>query len=131
MINILQFMNGTDDRKDWSTVIDETVRIKPQFIKRTRDHVFLSDFHLWRKREEYYSDFSYWRNAPNSKPHIPYVFKAIFIGDVQKIGESIRCQVGRLTDHHFYRKRDLDGNVRLTKIPKNPSQKMETDGGQS
>ena len=41
---------------------------------------------------DYYSDFSYWGNAPNRKSHIPYVFKTLFIGDVQKIGESIRCQ---------------------------------------
>ncbi|MBQ3968599.1 MAG: hypothetical protein II688_07920, partial [Lachnospiraceae bacterium] len=46
--------------------------------------------------EDYYSDFSYWGSAPNRKSHIPYVFKALFIGDIQKIGESIRCQVGKI-----------------------------------
>ena len=41
--------------------------------------------------EDYYSDFSYWSSASNRASHIPYVFKALFIGDVQKIGESIKC----------------------------------------
>ena len=41
--------------------------------------------------ENYYSDFSYWSSAPNRASHIPYVLKALFIGDIQKIGESIKC----------------------------------------
>ena len=142
---MLQLMNATDVRKKWSSVVDATVRVKPQFFKRTRDYVFLSDFHFMedllagysysatqmteedgsitlalneidlvengkdekdaRKKlasaileyaEDYYSDFSYWGSAPNRKSHIPYVFKALFIGDIQKIGESIRCQVGKI-----------------------------------
>ena len=142
---MLQLMNATDVRKDWSTVIDATVRVKPQFFKRTRDYVFLSDFHFMEEllkgytysavrmeeedgsitlalneidlvengkdendarlklassileySEDYYSDFSYWGSAPNRRSHIPYVFKALFIGDIQKIGESIRCQVGKI-----------------------------------
>lgn len=36
-------MNATDVRKDWSAVIDNVVRIKPQFIKRTRDCLMLTD----------------------------------------------------------------------------------------
>ena len=142
---MLQFMNATDVRKDWSSVIDATVRVKPQFFKRTRDYVFLSDFQFMEEllagysysairmkeddgsitlalneidlvengtdendarlklatsileyAEDYYSDFSYWGSAPNRKSHIPYVFKALFIGDVQKIGESIQCQAGKI-----------------------------------
>ena len=141
---MLQLMNATDVRKKWSSVVDATVRVKPQFFKRTRDYVFLSDFHFMedllagysysatqmteedgsitlalneidlvengkdekdaRKKlasaileyaEDYYSDFSYWGSTPNRKSHIPYVFKALFIGDIQKIGESIRCQAGK------------------------------------
>ena len=46
--------------------------------------------------EDYYNDFSYWESAPNRRAHIPYVFKALFIRDIQKIGESIQCQVGRI-----------------------------------
>jgi len=42
--------------------------------------------------EDYYNDFTYWGTAPNRRSHVPYVFKALFIGDIQKIGESIRCQ---------------------------------------
>ena len=142
---MLQLMNATDVRKKWSSVVDATIRVKPQFFKRTRDYVFLSDFHFMedllagysysatqmteedgsitlalneidlvengkdekdaRKKlasaileyaEDYYSDFSYWGSAPNRKSHIPYVFKALFIGDIQKIGESIRCQAGKI-----------------------------------
>lgn len=142
---MLQLMNATDVRKDWSSVVDATVRVKPQFFKRTRDYVFLSDFHFMEEllsgytfsavrmeesdgsvtlalneidlvengkdenearsklassileyAEDYYTDFSYWGSAPNRKSHIPYVFKALFIGDSQKIGESILCQAGKI-----------------------------------
>ena len=142
---MLQVMNATDVRKDWSTVIDATVRVKPQFFKRTRDRVFLSDFNFMEDllagytysaikmdeedgsvtlalneidlvengkdenearsklassileyAEDFYSDFSYWSSAPNRKSHIPYVFKALFTGDTQKIGESIQCQAGKI-----------------------------------
>ena len=141
----MDYMNATEVRKEWSTVVDATVREKPQFFKRTRDLVFLSDFHFMEEllegysysavlmkeddgsvtlalneidlvengkdeydarlklasaileyAEDYYSDFSFWGSAPNRKSHIPYVFKALFIGDIQKIGESIRCQVGKI-----------------------------------
>lgn len=77
MIIMLHLMNDTDVRQDWNTVIDAAVGVKTQFYKRNRD---------------FYSDFSYWGSAPNRKSHIPYVFKALFMGDIQKIGESIRCQ---------------------------------------
>lgn len=142
---MLQLMNATDVRKDWSSVVDATVRVKPQFFKRTRDFVFLSDFHFMEEllkgysysavrldeedgsvtlalneidlvengkdekearsklassileyAEDYYSDFTFWGSAPNRKSHIPYVFKALFIGDIQKIGESIQCQAGKI-----------------------------------
>ena len=46
--------------------------------------------------EDYYNDFSYWSSAPNRKSHIPYIFKALFIGDIQKIGDSIQCQAGKI-----------------------------------
>lgn len=141
---MIQIMNATDVRKKWSAVVDATVRVKPQFFKRTRDCVFLSDTHFMNEllsgysysavrmdendgsvtlalnefdlvengkdedearlklaasileyAEDYYTDFPYWSSAPNRKPHIPYVFKALFIGDVQKIGDSIKCQAGK------------------------------------
>ena len=142
---MLQVMNATDVRKDWSNVVDTTIRVKPQFFKRTRDYIFLSDLHFMEEllegysysairldeddgsvtlalneldlvengkdesdartklaasileyAEDYYKDFSYWGSAPNRRMHIPYVFKALFIGDVQKIGESIQCQAGKI-----------------------------------
>lgn len=42
MIDMLA-MNATEVRKEWSAVLDNTVRQKPQFIKRTRDYLVLSD----------------------------------------------------------------------------------------
>ena len=36
-------MNATEVRKEWSTVIDEVVRVRPALIKRTRDKMLLSD----------------------------------------------------------------------------------------
>lgn len=141
---MIQVMNATDVRKDWSNVIDKTIRTKPQFFKRTRDKMFLSDLPFMEEllagysysatkmdeedgsvtlalneidlvengkdeqdarsklaaaileyAEDFYSDFSYWGSAPNRKSHIPYVFKALFTNDIHKIGESIRCQVGK------------------------------------
>ena len=53
---MLQLMNATDVRKKWSSVVDATVRVKPQFFKRTRDYVFLSDFHFM---EDLLAGYSY------------------------------------------------------------------------
>ena len=39
-------LNATDVRNDWSTVVDTVVREKPQFIKRTRDCMLLSNIKL-------------------------------------------------------------------------------------
>ncbi len=36
-------LSATEVRKDWSAVLDNTIRQKPQFIKRTRDYLVLSD----------------------------------------------------------------------------------------
>lgn len=145
VIVLIQAMNATDVRKDWSTVVDNTVRVKPQFFKRTRDYLFLSDLHFMEEllagysysairmdeedgsvtlalneidlvengrdeaearlklaaalleyAEDYYADFSYWSSAPNRAEHVPYVFKALFIDDIQKIGEIIQCQAGKI-----------------------------------
>jgi len=40
-------VNSTDVRRDWSLVIDDVVRQKPKFIKRTRDYMILSDLNLF------------------------------------------------------------------------------------
>ena len=145
VITMIPIMNATDVRKEWSTIVDSAVRVKPQFFKRTRDYCFLSDFYFMDEllkgysfsaiqmteedgsvtlalneidlaengkdekdarmklaasileySEDYYNDFSYWEGAPNRRAHIPYVFKALFIGDIQKIGENIQCQVGKI-----------------------------------
>ncbi|MDO4547971.1 MAG: hypothetical protein Q4D04_07740 [Clostridia bacterium] len=141
---MIRALNATDVRKDWSAFVDATIRVKPQFFKRTRDYLFVSDLHFMEdlvvgysytaKRmdeedgsvtlelneldlvengkdeaeakeklaaaileysEDYYNDFSYWSSAPNRSAHLPYVFKALFIGDAQKIGENITCQAGK------------------------------------
>lgn len=137
-------MNATDVRKDWSEVVDKVVREKPQFIKRTRDYLMLSDLNFMESllgvysytaeefiendksitlslneidlvengqtqaeakqrlaesileySENFYNDFNYWSVAPNRKSHIPYVIKALILGDTEKIGELITCQSGK------------------------------------
>lgn len=40
-------INATDVRRDWSLVIDDVVREKPKFIKRTRDYMILSELNLF------------------------------------------------------------------------------------
>jgi len=39
-------LNATQVRKEWSSVVDTVVREKPQFIKRTRDRMFLANIEL-------------------------------------------------------------------------------------
>ena len=43
---------------------------------------------------DYYEEFAYWSNSTNRKKHIPYVFKALLLDDINKIGECIKCQTG-------------------------------------
>jgi len=42
---------------------------------------------------DYYNDFTYWSRG-NRRSHIPYVFKALILGDVEKIGGVIQCRHG-------------------------------------
>ena len=44
---------------------------------------------------DFYADYGYWSSASNRKKHIPYVFKALIMEDVKKLGESITCLDGR------------------------------------
>ena len=44
--------------------------------------------------QEFYGEYDLWSNASNRKNHIPYVFKALLLNDVGKIGEFITCQDG-------------------------------------
>jgi antitoxin component HigA of HigAB toxin-antitoxin module len=44
--NKFNYISATDARKDWSQLFDSVVREKPQFIKRTRDHVLMADLNL-------------------------------------------------------------------------------------
>ena len=137
-MNDMLTMSATDVRKNWSEVVDKVVREKPQFIKRTRDYLMLSDvnfmqslldaYHFTAQKategdgsvtlslneldlaengktegdakqklaaaileysEDFYDDFHYWSEAPNRKAHIPYVFKALILGDAEKIGALI------------------------------------------
>ena len=43
--------------------------------------------------EEYYDDYSYWSRG-NRKAHRPYVFKALILNDLKKIGGLIKCRHG-------------------------------------
>ena len=45
---------------------------------------------------DFYNDFNVWSVAPNRKTEIPYVFKALILDDISKIGECIKCQDGRI-----------------------------------
>lgn len=38
--------NATDARKEWSELFDQAVRVKPQFIKRTRDYTVLANLNF-------------------------------------------------------------------------------------
>lgn len=44
---------------------------------------------------DFYNDYDMYSHSPNRKSHIPYIFKALIIDDVQKIGEIIQCQDGK------------------------------------
>lgn len=137
--------NATDVRRNWSEVTDNVIRERPQFIKRTRDCMVLTDIKLFENllsiyhmtaskfveddgsitlslkeldlvenaptevdakkmlgasvlayAEDFYDEFSLWSAAPNRKSHIPYVLKALIINDASKIGDAIRCQVGKI-----------------------------------
>lgn len=45
---------------------------------------------------DFYNEFNVWSVAPNRKAEIPYVFKALILDDITKIGECIKCQDGRI-----------------------------------
>ena len=136
--------SATEVRKEWSSVLDSVVRDKPQFIKRTRDKMWLSNLEIMGEildaykftaekyieddgsvtlslneidlvenasteaeaknllaqsimeyAEEYYNNFSYYNAAPNRKKHVPYIFKALIMDDIMKIGECIECHEGK------------------------------------
>ena len=97
--------NATDVRRNWSEVTGNVIREKPQFIKRTRDCMVLTDVKLFENLLEIYHmtadkfveddssiTLSLWSAAPNRKSHIPYVLKALIINDAVMIGEAIECQ---------------------------------------
>lgn len=46
-MNRMFTLNATDVRRDWSAVMENVIREKPQFIKRTRDYMVLSDVKLF------------------------------------------------------------------------------------
>lgn len=45
-MNNMLTVNATDVRKEFSQTIDMAIREKPQFIRRTRDYLFLSDINF-------------------------------------------------------------------------------------
>jgi len=45
---------------------------------------------------EYYREFSLWYSATNRKHHLPYVFKALILNDINRIGDLIKCRHGVL-----------------------------------
>lgn len=45
--------------------------------------------------KDFYEEFDLWSTAPNRKKHIPYVFKALLLNDISKIGDCITWQHGK------------------------------------
>jgi len=45
--------------------------------------------------EEYYADYAYWARGDRKK-HKPYVFKALIVNDIEKIGGLIECRHGEI-----------------------------------
>jgi len=45
--------------------------------------------------EDYYTDFHIWSRG-DRKAHIPYVFKALILNDVDKIGGELVCRHGEI-----------------------------------
>lgn len=45
---------------------------------------------------DFYNNYNVWSVAPNRKKEIPYVFKALVLDDISKIGECIKCRDGRI-----------------------------------
>ena len=137
-------MNATTVRNEWSSVAESVIREKPAFIKKTRDHLFLSDFGVMENllsaysfnaevfeeddgsvtlsldeidlaenavdipsaiiklanavleySEDYYKEFAYWSRG-SRKSHIPYVFKALILNDIDRIGGLIKCRRGKI-----------------------------------
>lgn len=131
-------LKSIDVRKQWSTVVDNVVRKKPAFIKRTHDFVFLSDiktindilsvykFNAQKFIEadgsvtlalneldiainefdettaintlaaeiseyavEFYENFETYSIAPNRQAHIPFIFKALILDNINDIKENI------------------------------------------
>jgi len=44
---------------------------------------------------DYYNEFAYWSRG-DRKAHIPYIFKALILNDVGKIGGLIKCRRGKI-----------------------------------
>ncbi|MGL4484260.1 MAG: hypothetical protein ACRCUS_04860 [Anaerovoracaceae bacterium] len=135
------YQKSTVVRENFSEYIDKSVYEKPQFIKRTRNKLVLTDVEMLSQllgnvkfeaisntendgsmtialkdidlvengenfgeaisklaaaileyAQEFYSEFELWSRAPNRKAHIPYIFKALILADIEKIGEEIVCQ---------------------------------------
>ena len=45
--------------------------------------------------EDYYNDFTFWSRG-DRKAHIPYVFKALLLNDVNQIGGILECRHGEI-----------------------------------
>jgi len=44
--------------------------------------------------KDYYNEFSYWSRG-DRKTHVPYIFKALILNDISKIGGLIKCHRGK------------------------------------
>ncbi len=44
---------------------------------------------------DYYNEYALYSKAPNRAGHVPYVLKAIIIGNAETIGKSVICRDGK------------------------------------
>jgi len=44
--------------------------------------------------QDYYNEFAYWSKG-SRKSHIPFIFKALILNDIGKIGGLIKCRRGK------------------------------------
>ncbi len=45
---------------------------------------------------DFYNEFNMWASAPNRKKEVPYIFKALILDDIKKIGACIKCRAGKI-----------------------------------
>jgi len=71
--------------------LDEIDLVENAPTERDAIHKLAASIHEYS--QDYYEDYGYWAKG-HRKAHMPYVFKALMIGDIHKIGGLIECRHG-------------------------------------